>query len=79
MRIGTPAQSKHHPLRAACIRIAVSAEMSVKVGESQANERRQLRRNPYLASGLRMHAGQLACPEVADALGYPCAPMPLNG
>ncbi len=38
-----------------------------------------LRRDPHLANGLNIHAGQVTCPEVAEALGYPCAPMPLNG
>jgi alanine dehydrogenase len=38
-----------------------------------------LRRDPHLASGLNIHAGQVACPEVAEALGYPRVPMPLNG
>ncbi|UVJ44693.1 hypothetical protein NVV94_03580 [Pseudomonas sp. LS1212] len=67
-------QSKPHEFRAACGRIAARTEMSVKVKESQANERRQLRRTPYLAIGLSIHVGQRACPEV-----YPYAPMPLKG
>ena len=33
----------------------------------------------WVLEHLNIQAGQRGCPEPAEALGYPCAPMPLCG
>ncbi|MCW8885141.1 MAG: alanine dehydrogenase [Motiliproteus sp.] len=37
-----------------------------------------IRRDPHLANGLNVHAGEITCPEVAEALGRNCVEYKLN-